>query len=784
MSRPPGARTVAVALLVAAACASCAWPTPYFSTSNARAHVTQLAGAIGARPAGSDANRRAREYLVEQLRFYGFTVRVQEAEARRPELGLTAHVQNIIAVHPGAIPDAMGLIAHYDSVPIAPGAGDDAFGVAVSLEVGRLLAARKDRRHSLMVLLTDAEENGLMGAAALVQDPEVRARLRTYINIEATGADAPAMLFETGPGNGWLVRAFARAAPAPRGGSISGEIYKRLPNDTDFSVLKRTGVPGLNIAAIGDSYAYHTPQDIPERLTDDLLSQTGENVLATMTTLDGMDLGARTAEQAVYFDVASIRTVVLSPAAARLLGVLALLAGFVAWIRVVGVAYRQAGLAGLLRTVAWVAAGTILAASAIVGAAALLRAVREVYHPWYAHPGRFWLLLLLAGFTAARLLLSLERRLPKGARAVRHPALVWMLVLPAWLTLAAMVEQAAPSAAYLWTVPLLAAGAVVLVAARATGGWAQVAAMLVVAVSGGLWVPETRDLLRFAVPVLGRFPMLVPVAMLPAALIGGLVMIVPPLAAILAARTPPAVTAETPAAIRRLRALTVPSLLVALTAVFAWCYVGEAYTHERPLWRYVQYVADHASGAAVWEIAGNEPGLDIHLGRGAPSGWQAAHGPLIQGSPARPFRHPFSFRAATTLDPALVEARGAATPEGGDLRLEITATVTEGGQMVTFVLPPGVVPVRSSLPGELRDGWWTAAYAAAPAGVVSFTATVPARAAGQLGRIRVGLVSAALPGGTGWLRQPDWLGQERAVWYSRSLHLVPVTGLAQQPPLR
>ena len=191
---------------------------------------------------------------------------------RRPtpsaEFGLTVHVQNVIAVLPGTMPDALGLVAHYDTRALAPGAADDAFGVAVCLETARLLAARAERRHSLMVLLTDAEENGLMGAAALVTDPEVRSRLRAYINIAATGSDGPAVLFETGPGNGWLVQAFAGAAPFPRGSSYGSEVYKRLPNDTDFSILKTMGVPGLNIAAVGDSYAYHTPRDEPERLTD------------------------------------------------------------------------------------------------------------------------------------------------------------------------------------------------------------------------------------------------------------------------------------------------------------------------------------------------------------------------------------------------------------------------------------------------------------------------------------------------------------------------------------
>ena len=105
-----------------------------------------------------------------------------------------------------------------------------------------------------------------MGAAALVTDREVTSRLRAYINLESIGSSGTSILFETGPGNAWLVAPWARRAPHPRGGSYAIEVYRRLPNDTDFSILKTRDVPGLNFAAVGDSYAYHTARDTPERL--------------------------------------------------------------------------------------------------------------------------------------------------------------------------------------------------------------------------------------------------------------------------------------------------------------------------------------------------------------------------------------------------------------------------------------------------------------------------------------------------------------------------------------
>ena len=107
--------------------AGCGRPPGLFSEPNARAHIGMLAGTIGSRAVGTPANGAARTYITDQLRLFGFEVRVQEADARRAPIGLTARVSNIIAVRPGKRPEAMAIVSHYDSVPEGPGAADDAF---------------------------------------------------------------------------------------------------------------------------------------------------------------------------------------------------------------------------------------------------------------------------------------------------------------------------------------------------------------------------------------------------------------------------------------------------------------------------------------------------------------------------------------------------------------------------------------------------------------------------------------------------------------------------------
>ena len=177
-------RGLLVAALTSLSLLACSRPSGLFSESNARAHVGMLAGTIGSRAIGTAANARAREYIVEQLKQAGFEVRVQEADARRPELGTTARVANIIATLSGTRREAIGLIAHYDSRPDAPGATDDGLGVAVALEAARVFATQERRLWSLMVILTDGEEAGLMGAAALVTERDVTSRFSAYLQVE------------------------------------------------------------------------------------------------------------------------------------------------------------------------------------------------------------------------------------------------------------------------------------------------------------------------------------------------------------------------------------------------------------------------------------------------------------------------------------------------------------------------------------------------------------------------------------------------------------------------
>ena len=763
-------------ILLSVTLAGCSRPTAGFSEQNASAHVTMLAGTIGSRPVGSHENARARAYIVDQLRSFGFDVRVQETDARAATAGITARVSNIIAVRAGSRSDAIGLVSHYDSVADAPGAGDDGFGVAVSLEAARILAARANRNWSLMVLVTDGEEAGLMGASALMDDREVTERLKAYLNLEAAGSSGTATLFETGPGNGWLVDRWSRYSPYPSGDSFGIEIYKRLPNDTDFSVLRRHEFPGLNFALTGDSYAYHTARDTPERLSVESLRKSGENVVATVTALDAVDITQRSGVDNTYFDIARRSAVSYTRLGDWMITIAALVLGVIAWVRVSSAAIAIGGVSRWLLTLLWSAIGSALAAAAMVGATWALRAAREVYHPWYAMPDRMFLLMALAGLTVGWAVVRAGQFLPGRAHGLRHPVVTWSAALPVWIVIAAGALWYAPGAAYLWTVPLLVAGFLLTVAPPRSEPAVRIASVLILAVAAVMWLKDSLDLMRFIVAVFGRLPLITPVFVYAAIMAIAGIMLLPPFIAATATSRP----------LLRPKLMTAV-LLLAISAAGAWAYAAPAYTHEQPLRRAVRAIQSPAGDSATWEVASIEPGLD--LAEGAPSGWAPASGP-VEGVPLGTLPHPFVFRKAggpsLGLPPMAITAYAAQPLEGG-IEMQLTVVPQTPGLDVTFLLPAGLKPARANLPGVIRRGRWAATYVAVPAEGVTLRASFANTAPDALQRTDVVVTSERFPQGTGWQSLPAWLPQERTVWAARAswiLRLPGWAGIAPVPSLR
>ena len=129
-------------------------------------HVQKI-GAIP-HPTGSLENEEVRQYLINQITSLGLTPEIQSALVAIPRSKQPEAIHNVIVKIPGTKPvKALMLVAHYDSVPVGPGAADDGASVAAILETLRAIKSQAPLQNDLICLFTDGEELGLLGAQSL-----------------------------------------------------------------------------------------------------------------------------------------------------------------------------------------------------------------------------------------------------------------------------------------------------------------------------------------------------------------------------------------------------------------------------------------------------------------------------------------------------------------------------------------------------------------------------------------------------------------------------------------
>ncbi|MFK7981319.1 MAG: M20/M25/M40 family metallo-hydrolase [Saprospiraceae bacterium] len=256
---------------------------------------------------GTLQNDKVISYLVQELNQLGVEVSIQDTLVSRTRKGnprtRVSRVKNVIGRLKGTNnTQAVLLMAHHDSQPNTPGAADDGSGVVSILETIRAIKASGPLKNDVIVLITDAEEIGLMGAKAFVDYHPFLQDVGILVNVEARGNFGVSMSFEMNPENGWVVREFAKAAPYPFANSMAYEIYKVMPNDTDFSMFRETPVAGVNSATVEGLVHYHSMTDTPENISLDLLQHHGANMLGMARHFGNLAIQDTKAPDAIFFN--------------------------------------------------------------------------------------------------------------------------------------------------------------------------------------------------------------------------------------------------------------------------------------------------------------------------------------------------------------------------------------------------------------------------------------------------------------------------------------------------
>ncbi len=252
-------------------------PLPAPDAAAMQRTVRDLARGIGPREASSAAYRRAADLVAGQLSSYGYVVtrqRVPVPAGVSWGVPVTAGDSwNLVAVPRGFRLGRPHRVvgAHLDTVPQAPGAEDNASGVAVLLELARLLATDPPAVPVVLVVFGAEEPRGPgdalhhFGSTRYVQrlTPRQRAAIAGMVSLDRVGVRAAVVPACYGGAGSSRVRtelvAAARRADVP--------VTRCVNRASDHWSFEKAGIAAARLGSV--PYAgYHSPGDLP-RFVDD-----------------------------------------------------------------------------------------------------------------------------------------------------------------------------------------------------------------------------------------------------------------------------------------------------------------------------------------------------------------------------------------------------------------------------------------------------------------------------------------------------------------------------------
>lgn len=442
---------ISILLLQPPAAVPASAPATEFSSERAFAHVQAIAAAP--RSIGTPAHAAAREYIVQQLTALGLQPEIQETPVINQFMGTplsAGTVRNIVArIEGSGDGKAIMLVSHYDSVLNGPGANDNGTPVAALLETARALTAGSQLRNDVVLLFTDGEETGLLGSKAYV-DANRAADVGVVLNLEARGSAGPVLMFETSDQNGWLIQNMAAAGANPIASSLFYEIYKILPNSTDFTVFRRAQLAGLNFAYIDGPKTYESPIDNVGNVDQRVLQHHGYNALQLARQFGNLDLSNPRAADMVYFNPIG-RLLVVYPAALALpIALVTLIVVIVALV--IGFRRRALRVRGLIAGLLMHLLSMIIVPLFVALIWQFIRLIHSQYRLMLtseSYSAGAYMLSLLVLTIAMTSLLYLWYRRRVAAGSLIGGGLLW------WTLLMIATSLALPGASYFFTWPLL-----------------------------------------------------------------------------------------------------------------------------------------------------------------------------------------------------------------------------------------------------------------------------------------------------------------------------------------
>lgn len=244
-------------------------------------HVRSLAREIGVRVRATRGERLGARYAADRFESLGYKVNIQRFEVD----GRTS--RNIVAWWPDAMRYPVVIGGHMDTVPGSPGANDNASGVAVVLELARIVAGTDKARYLRFVAFGSEEygENGLhhVGSQVFVDRlrKEGRRRLAGMVSVDMVADGRPLIVGTSGIGPERVARTLYRKIDEVG----IGVEYRTTCDCSDNGPFEHAGIPAA-FAWSGSEPDYHSPSDRVKNMSPRDLHRTGRAIRAFVKALD------------------------------------------------------------------------------------------------------------------------------------------------------------------------------------------------------------------------------------------------------------------------------------------------------------------------------------------------------------------------------------------------------------------------------------------------------------------------------------------------------------------
>ncbi len=259
-------------------------------------HMTELQGmgstdgsGVGTRFYPTASNQMAAEYLYRELESYGLTVWYEYFVSWDGYL-----LTNVIGEIPGRDQSRYyGVMAHFDTISdaptrAAPGADDNASGVAASLEIARILSGWS-LKYPLQIIFVNYEEQGIIGSQEWARGAVARGEpWEGVFNIDSVGSDRNGrrIVLNSEGSSTWMGDLIVRVNDAYG----IGETIKNAHDPdimADDNRLRDQGIEAVMIARelYGQSPYHHTTNDLMENVSVPRVQETTVLILLTVGSL-------------------------------------------------------------------------------------------------------------------------------------------------------------------------------------------------------------------------------------------------------------------------------------------------------------------------------------------------------------------------------------------------------------------------------------------------------------------------------------------------------------------